>query len=303
MPSSSAVASIAFTGAMASLTVLRAAPFAAIPHVESEHLAKFGKDAAAKGRVPWKVGEVYGELVQALRSGDTARALERAAVLGHFIGDAHVPLHSATNYDGQQTGQTGFHGRWESAMVERFERQIDAAAKPQPAARIGDPVKLTFDILLESYGHYPRALASDLASRESMDLAETPQDDRYDDAYYSKLYEREGNALARRLSQAATRVGSLWLQAWQDAGRPVVDASFRIPYVRRQNRGVLLSLDGGAAVVFDDAIARGLMPNLAAVRSRGAVARGSTVSVPSKTAPGHAELFTGAWGETSGISG
>jgi len=188
-------------------------------------------------------------------------------------------------------------------MVERFERQIDVAAKPAAAARVGDPVELTFEILRESYTHYPRGLASDIASREPRDLAETPQDDRYDDGYYSKLYEREGAALARRMSQAATRVGSLWLSAWQDAGRPAVAASFRIPYVRRRHRGALLSIDGAAAVVLDDAVARGLMPNLAALRARGAVAQGSTVSVPSKTAPGHAALFTGAWGETSGISG
>jgi len=45
------------------------------------------------------------------------------------------------------------------------------------------------------------------------------------------------------------------------------------------------------------------MPNLAELRRRGATARGSLTTMPSKTAPGHAALYTGAWSDTNGITG
>jgi hypothetical protein len=45
------------------------------------------------------------------------------------------------------------------------------------------------------------------------------------------------------------------------------------------------------------------MPNLAQLRRRGATARGSLTSMPSKTAPGHAALYTGAWSDRNGITG
>ena len=48
---------------------------------------------------------------------------------------------------------------------------------------------------------------------------------------------------------------------------------------------------------------RGVMPNLAALRRRGATARGSITTIPSKTAAGHAALYTGAWSDRNGISG
>ncbi len=52
-----------------------------------------------------------------------------------------------------------------------------------------------------------------------------------------------------------------------------------------------------------DAVARGVMPNLAALRASGATARGSVTSLPAKTAAGHATLFTGAWPDVSGVTG
>ena len=274
-----------------------------VSRVEKEHLSRFGAEARERGRVPWRTAEVYRELVAAFRDGDAPRVLERAAILGHYVGDAHVPLHAVLNYDGQLTGQAGFHARWESDLVDRFLRQIEPEVQPG-AARGGDePVALVFEALAESFAEAGEALRADRASVRPRDLADTPEDDRYDDAYYSRLFEREGPRLVARLTRAAERLGSLWLAAWEEAGRPPLDTSFRFPYVRRQARLILASLDGSAAPMVHDAVARGVMPNLAALRARGATARGSITSLPATTAAGHASLFTGAWPDRHGVTG
>ena len=278
-------------------------PFDAIPRIEAEHLAKHGREAGERGRVPWRTAEVYRDLVAAFRERDPARILRHAAVLGHYVGDAHVPLHSVLNYDGQLTDQAGVHGRWEADLFERFERQLDAVARPSPARRVADPVAFVFAVLIESNASSRQTLASDRASAGERDYADSPEDDRYDDAYYSRLYEREGPRLAARLGAAATGVGSLWLSAWEEAGRPPLDASFRFPYVRRQQRAMLVSLDGSSAPVFDDAVARGLMPNLARLRRAGSTAGGAVTCLPVKTAAAHATLYTGAWPDRHGITG
>jgi arylsulfatase A-like enzyme len=278
-------------------------PFEAISRVEAENVARFGKDAAAKGRVPWRLAEVYRGLVEALRARDLPRALERAGTLCHLIADAHVPLHATENYDGQLTGQRGLHARWESDLVERNRAQLEAAVQPAAAQLVADPVELAFDVLRDSYLHSLQVLAADRESATGRDLAETPEDDRYDDEYYSRLYAREASRVAARLSAAASATGSLWRSAWEDAGRPALDEAYRVPYVRHRGRAILLSLDSSGAVVLDDAVARGVMPNLAALRRRGATARGSLTTLPAKTAPGHAALYTGAWSDRNGITG
>ena len=180
-----------------------------IPKDEAEHLRQHGPDAAAKGRLPWRIGEAYRDLVAAFREGNAPRILERASLLGHYVGDAHVPLHAALNYDGQLTGQTGLHNRWESGLVERFERQLRAEMAPRPARPVGDPVLLAFDVLAESFDLSLQSLASDKESAEGTDLADTPLDDRYGDAYYSRMYERERATLRNRLAASATTLGSL----------------------------------------------------------------------------------------------
>jgi predicted AlkP superfamily phosphohydrolase/phosphomutase len=274
-----------------------------IPKDEAEHLRVHGPDAAEKGRLPWRIGEAYRDLVAAFREESAQRILERATLLGHYVGDAHVPLHAALNYDGQLTGQTGLHNRWESGLVERFERQLRAEMAPRPARPVGDPVLLAFDTLVESFELSLQSLASDKESTEGTDLADTPLDDRYGDAYYSRMYERERATVRTRLAASASTLGSLWLTAWQEAGRPPLDGSFRFPYVRGRTKAVLVTLDGAGASVVADAVARGVMPQLGRLRAEGATADGSLTSLPAKTAPGHAAIFTGAWSDVNGITG
>jgi len=277
-------------------------PFPEVGEDEAAHLRRFGAEARAKGRVPWRIAEDYRDLVAAFRAGDAARVLRRSASVAHLIADAHVPLHAALNHDGQLTGQRGLHSRWETELVERFRRQIEPDVLPAAAVRIPKPVTMTLSVLRESYLHSLEVLASDRAAAGPRDYAETPEDDRYDDEYYSRLFEREASRVESRMSASSSAAGSLWLSAWEEAGRPALDPAFRLPYVRGQARAVLLSLDGAGADVIDDAVARGLMPRMAALRKRGATAR-SVSAVPTKTAPGQAALFTGTWGDVNGIVG
>lgn len=277
-------------------------PFSDVAHDETEHRRRLGARAAEVGRVPWRVGEVYAELVAAFRAGDVAGALRHAASLGHYVADAHVPLHALRNYDGQETGQQGLHARWESVLVERFEQQLAPQIEPGRATHIDDPTAFVLDALRASYAEAEGLFASDLACRGAYDLAETRADERYDDAYYSKMYAREERRLVARLTASAEAVGSLWRSAWEDAGRPSLGEPLRFAHVRGRSKAVLLSLDGASEDVLAAAMARGLMPHLARLRGAGARARGVLAPLPAKTAPSHAALFTGAWSGRNGVA-
>ena len=278
-------------------------PFPELTPDEAEHRRRHGAEAARQGRVPWRAAEQYAALVAAFRQRDAAAALRQAAILGHYAGDAHVPLHAVLNYDGQLSGQEGVHGRWESELVERFERQLEPLVQPAAARPAGDPATFVLAALRSGFAHAREVLASDLAARGPRDLAATPQDERYDDGYYSRLFEREGPRLASRLTEAAEATGALWLQAWSEAGRPQLDWSYRVPRVRGHTRALFMTLDGASPGAVGDALRRGLMPNLARLRERGATAHGTVAPMPVKTAAAHAALFTGAWSDVNGIAG
>lgn len=71
----------------------------------------------------------------------------------------------------------------------------------------------------------------------------------------------------------------------------------------RHTRVVLLSWDGAPVWAVERMLADGVLPNLAALAQRGVMAAGMTPAFPSKTAVGHAAIFTGAWGDVNGVTG
>src|SRR5207244_1756109 len=109
-----------------------------------------------------------------------------------------------------------------------------------PARTVGDPVQLTLDILAESYELSLQVLASDKESTEGIDLADTALDDRYGDAYYSRLYERERGTLRSRLAASATNLGSLWPGARRDLDR---ELGGQERHHREQGRGARRARD------------------------------------------------------------
>ncbi|WP_235528573.1 zinc dependent phospholipase C family protein [Pedobacter sp. Leaf194] len=92
-----------------------------IPKKYNDALAKYGlKHLNANGIVPWQIQRTYYNLVKAFKTRDSIKILKYAADLGHYIGDAHVPLHTTNNHNGQLTNQAGIHAFWESRLPELF---------------------------------------------------------------------------------------------------------------------------------------------------------------------------------------
>ena len=269
-----------------------------VPRSEKAHLLRHGPEAAERGRLPWRIAEVHGELVAAFRARDERRVLERAAVLGHYAADAFVPLHAAV--DGDEPA--GVHARLETELFVRFEHQIEPLVTPGPAEASGDPVAATLMALRDSLARAPAVLETDRAAAGERDFVETDADDRYDDGYYSRLFEHEGERYAARLAAAAQAVGALWLSAWQEAGRARLDWSFRASHVRGHSRLVVAVLEGAGAELVKQAAGRGAMPHLDALQREGSFGR-IRPPFPARRAAAQATLWTGAWPDTHGVVG
>ena len=75
------------------------------------------------GILPYNLQTFYIRLIGAFKRKDVKRILSLSADIGHYIGDAHVPLHTTENYNGQLTDQIGIHAFWESRIPELFADQ------------------------------------------------------------------------------------------------------------------------------------------------------------------------------------
>jgi hypothetical protein len=64
----------------------------------------------AKGIAPWWIEIMQRRLTAAFKEKEPSKILKLSAEIGHYIADAHVPLHANSNHNGQYTNQIGIHG-------------------------------------------------------------------------------------------------------------------------------------------------------------------------------------------------
>lgn len=213
-------------------------PFTELPRDFEAALAKFGKETFDRfGSLPWRIDEYLGNVVEALKSGDAEKIVAVAGAYAHYVEDAHMPLHAVVNYDGQLTDQKGIHRRWEDLLVNRNEAHLDAAVRAdlRRIRVVESPRALAFEILLDSYARHFELLNAD--RRAAKGVAE-PLDES--ETYFARLWELSGDLCIRQMSEAATHVASLWLTAWERAGRPVlpVPPKFLEKPVRARDLGI-----------------------------------------------------------------
>jgi hypothetical protein len=191
-------------------------PFSKLPREYELAVQQHGRDFVEKnGLVPWRSAEIYGRLVEAFtqKAGYSRENIKFfAPVLSHYVSDAHVPLHSVVNYDGQLTGQWGVHARFETELFERFRPKLRVV--PKPLVKVGSMRDLVFDALLESFPLAQLVLDADKAAVTGREL--------YDERYFTAFFSRAQPILERRLADSITISASAITAAWIEAGRPAL---------------------------------------------------------------------------------
>lgn len=197
-------------------------PFTALPREYDAAVQKFGKEVIhTQGLLPWRTAEFYGHLQREFASlnqkpAPPGYALDNivlfAAVMTHYVSDAHVPLHAVVNYNGQLTGQDGLHSRWESELFDRHRAALKIA--PPPMKPVLNPRDFMFETLLASNRLAPNVLESDTKAVAGREF--------YDDAYFETFAAGTLPVLEKRLNEAIASVAAMIAGAWENAGRPAV---------------------------------------------------------------------------------
>lgn len=203
-------------------------PYTNLPHRWDSAVAKFGEDSLNKyGIVPWHISSMLSRLTKAFKEKDLAKILKNSAEIGHYIADAHVPLHANSNHNGQLSGQKGIHGFWESRIPELIaDDEFDFFIGK--AEYIKNPAAFIWIKVLES-----AAAADTVLQFEKRLTAQFPPDKKY--AFenrngiiirqYSKdfsiAYNKMMNGMVeRRMRTAIKSIASFWYTAWVNSGQP-----------------------------------------------------------------------------------
>ncbi|HET6721766.1 MAG TPA: zinc dependent phospholipase C family protein [Chitinophagaceae bacterium] len=203
-------------------------PFNELPRKWNDAVVKFSEDTLMQyGIVPWWVQTMLYKLTEAFKEKNQARILKLSAEIGHYIADAHVPLHANSNHNGQYTDQRGIHGFWESRIPELLAaREWDFFIGK--ADYIKNPGDFIWQRVLES------AKASDSVLLFEKELSKSfPTDQKFSfeerngvtirqySTAFATAYDKKLNGMIeRRMRQSIYAIASFWYTAWVNAGQP-----------------------------------------------------------------------------------
>lgn len=203
-----------------------------LPATMAEAKARYPDSVLNKaGILPWYIQEVAEKLTKAMKGGRKTEILFLAADLGHYIGDAHMPLHTALNHDGQLTGQKGIHALWEGQLPESFgngynlytgtAKYIDNITR-ESWLMVDSTHRLAERVLAED-----RELAGSLSKEKVylLDSAGNIVKNKYGDLvhtreYVEKYHERLKGMIEQQLRGAIAETAAFWYTAWVNAGKP-----------------------------------------------------------------------------------
>jgi hypothetical protein len=198
-----------------------------LPRFWKDAVAKYTEDSLYKyGIVPWHIQTMKYRLTKAFQEKDVAKILKYSTEIGHYIGDANVPLHTTRNYNGQLTGQHGIHGFWESRLPELFSVNYDyltgtATYEDNTQLRAWKAVAEA-NAALDSVLNFEKQLSLEFNPSKKYSFLEKNGTlvKTYSESYSKAYHEMLSSQVEKRMRASIKMTGDFWFTCWVDAGQP-----------------------------------------------------------------------------------
>ena len=183
------------------------------------------------GILPWHIQDMMTKLTKAFKDKRKNEILFIAADLGHYIGDAHMPLHTSDNHDGQNTNQKGIHSLWESRLPELFVKDYKLnVAQGQYIENVDQAI---WALMADTHSLVEPLLAADRKLRNATAENKMYVTDAngvvvknkyggmlYSDEYAARFHTELNGMVENQMKKAITATSSFWYTAWVNAGKP-----------------------------------------------------------------------------------
>jgi hypothetical protein len=205
---------------------------------------KYSRDTLEKyGYVPYHIITMKNRLTEAFRARNRDSILFYATDIGHYIGDANVPLHTTLNYDGQLTNQKGLHSLWESVVPEielehyKLYSRHDAAYLPDPAQTVKACILRSFLMVGDVLAKETEVSKGFTDSTKYRWQTRRGREVRSYTSEFAKAYNKAlGNTINKQLLLSSEMIADFWYTAWVDAGRPELSALLKQPFSKNDKK-------------------------------------------------------------------
>ncbi len=187
------------------------------------------------GTNPWFVEWLMDSLTVQLARNDLAKVKQTASDIGHYVGDGHQPLHCTLNYNGQLTGNTEIHSRYESTMLNMYQAQINI--QTDSVFYVASPIDFIFEYIIHSNSLVDSIILADNYAKSISGYSGTGT---APSSYYAALWEKTERLTNDQLQRSSKALARIWYTAWVNSKASSVDGSklaHSIPegYILEQN--------------------------------------------------------------------
>jgi len=162
-------------------------------------------------------------------------------VMGHFIGDASMPYHNTTDFDGYRSGHGGIHSYYEDLVVAEISGDLQAkilkqtnlykkapyvSTKLSPLEKMRLFSQIAFDEIQLIQKMDPIIKKSEVKSEKGMSLR-TPAERKEASIAVKKME----SLIIKQMARSAVLLAHMWDQAYISAGQPDLSKykSYRYP--------------------------------------------------------------------------
>jgi len=199
-----------------------------MPYSWREAVKLYNKDSLIKyGYVPYHIIYMKDKLTQAFKNKNKDSILFYAADIGHYIGDAHVPLHTTLNYDGQLTNQKGLHSLWESTIPELELNSYNLYVN-RKVRYLRNPEEAIWKVIRQSHLLLPDMLQKEIevskkftdSTKYRIQVRRGKESRSYTTAFARAYADALKPTINQQLLASANVIADFWYTAWVDAGKP-----------------------------------------------------------------------------------
>jgi len=183
---------------------------------DRDSLSKIYGDSVVtiNGILPWVLEDTYHKLVSAMKKKQKEKTKEMMRDLSHYFADAHQPMHTILNYNGQLSGQTEIHGRYESEMVNDHLPDLEKVfVKNVKVKKIDNLKNDFFQTVYRSNARSAILFSADL-------VAAGEASGKYNALYYKIFWFKTKYVTEEAFQEAAEGIAAVYYTAWLEAGKP-----------------------------------------------------------------------------------
>jgi len=193
-----------------------------IPQTWDSIVSQYGITAVKEnGILPWATINSFDTLVKCFHRSDFTKALLIASDLGHYIADGHMPLHITKNFDGQLTGNSGIHSRYESTMINANISQIVYLGDTNLNV-IENVNQYVFDYIYYNYKYKDSVLLADNYAKSIAGGITTSS------VYTQALWDKTKNFTITLFKEASHKLAELIYTAWVKSQTPLEISDFEV---------------------------------------------------------------------------